>query len=647
MEQLLLHNQYGIDIGDNNIIVSVPKGSHCEVLSSKSGRITPAYVSFANGVREYGDIAKNNELQYISDIITDIKSLIGLKFNSDEKIELEERVKYDMVKLKNGYTGIKVESEDRIINVEEIIAYIFSILLPKGSHKTCDVVVAVPPNWSPARRQKLISTLQIADITVTKLVSTTAAAAVNYATMNKDKLPGPNDKSEITLFIDSGKSQTTVSLIRMKYGAVNVIGSKVNKFVNGSKLTDQLYQHMKEVALQKYKVDIEKSKRTSKRFMNTVNKLKENLTVNQVCPFEFSSMSGERDIKFNFTRDEFNEIIKDSVESITQTIENLLNEANVSKKDIKFVDLFGGNSLVPLFRKTVENCTGLQARSDSEECVALGCGYLTEMMENIILSDCADFEVTVEPSSSVVFPRNSHLPSSKEFNANENEFLFICGRENIGTLTIENPGNVILHLSESGTVIVDGQDVTYDDDGIIDDEEAEIIKTNIARSEESDKMITEVLNARNRLESSINKCERAIKDAPEYVAAQGLSIDAVSAKIRDARIFLEQNEFEGINIKPSQYDEISDYLDGVSSKSLDVKESHEDVKSKSSQFLNKANELLSQCKNDKGRNECEKFIDELKKQISLSKTSKVEFDENKWKRRLVGLENTIKLSSLM
>ena len=76
----------GIDLGTTNSVVSVLRNKKVEIITDKMGnKLIPSIVAFYNSIRLVGIDAKNiNKLQN-SQVIYDVKRIIGLSF-SDKNI---------------------------------------------------------------------------------------------------------------------------------------------------------------------------------------------------------------------------------------------------------------------------------------------------------------------------------------------------------------------------------------------------------------------------------------------------------------------------------------------------------------------------------------------------------------------------------
>lgn len=649
MEALLIHNQYGIDIGDDKIVISTPDGKNSKVITNKDGRSTPSYVSFNGGHREFGSIAKINQVQFIEDTVSDLKSLIGLRYRSSERSELENRVQYELLEGKNGNTAVHISSINKDITPEELITFVINNLADKGKFNDCDVVLSVPADWTPSRRKRLIDSLQAIDVNVKQLVSTTAAAAINYAHTNNSIV---TESPVEGLFIDSGKSSTTVSLISVSKKNVIVQKTLTNNVFCGRRLDDILIQEVLHRLKQKFHFEMNESKRTKLRLLKSVESLKKTLSSNKICEFEFTSPSLDGEYKLQFTRDDFEKLIEDSLFSLSTTIENVVSS---SRNGVKFVEVFSRSSRIPSFKSTVERVCHVSASTtmDSDECVSLGCGFLSDKFHNINLIERYPLSFSVEPSSVTLFPENSQIPATAELKFDPSEFSYtvLCGRDQVASITLNDGVNqkdqfdIKIGLSSNGTLDV-GYDerVTLEIEGSIEQEDLMDLKKKLTQMEISDEVNVKLEHSRNNLEAVINSCDRIIREFPEYIAAQNISTEYLAQKVKEARIFYEQNEFDE-SVTSDNYEKIASELGEISSKIISVKKSHEDYEDSIKQMLTKANNLLQQSKSEMSKKECQKVIAELTALINTDKSQPISFDEHKWNRRMRSLDNVVKMSN--
>ena len=667
MEFLKRASSYGIDLGNERAVVTVSRGQHCDFITTESGRTTPTIISFGEGKRMFGDIALHSQLQYIKETISNLKLLVGLNYNSDERQKLEERIQFDLCQMDDGSTGVTVEIDGtkRNFSPEQMIAYFLKCITKKGKNERINITFAVPANWNMEKRQRLSNAARIAGLDINGFVNTTTCAAVNYVISHKEKLPKTNEQPVLALFVDCGETMTTCTLARIKYGTVKVLATQTNNFVSGANFTDLFVNVLSHRVKEQFKVDIHKSKRTEYRFRNAVEKIKKQLSINSVALFELPSMSDDRDVKMNVERSEFSSAIQAYVDTLQHTFEALISMANVSIKDIQIIEAFGGTSRVPLIKQSIEKFFGKTPTQsmNADECIALGCGFLAQEGFPFILSDVNIFDIKAEWSQNGIkheaelFKSGCPVPSTRELKMHiggSKIVRILSNGENVGTLEVftdsieSSDVSILLSLDSSSILNVQTSTVRAEFTPLPSIEEEEIcslIKQEEVM-EERDNEEEKIDIAKNRFETAINASDSAISEAPDYIDYE--SIDAFKKLVLDSRLWYEMHEFDRLSSK--EYDERSEKLERVANKALKMKQTYEDIQQRVQPYADRIERLLQKLEQE-GSNDKRLLSDLKKEKEELHRYFEPnirgelpKFDEQITKRKVNALENSCSLS---
>ena len=166
----------GIDFGNENCLVAIPqRGSVDVVLNETSQRLTPTMVAYSENRRYSGVFASQQLMQNITSTISQIKQLVGLRWDSSEREEIQKHISYELAPLTNGFVGIKVNylNNPTVFNVEQILAYLFRglfIIAQKNKTYTDQCVIVVSPWWGEMQRRVIIDSAKIAGFHILNLL---------------------------------------------------------------------------------------------------------------------------------------------------------------------------------------------------------------------------------------------------------------------------------------------------------------------------------------------------------------------------------------------------------------------------------------------------------------------------------------------
>lgn len=101
----------GIDLGNQNSVIAVNTNGRINVCTNQfSQRVTPSLVLYGKERRYFSEMAKTNQgtEENISCTINNLKKLVALIYESQEREELQAQIQYKLHPLPNGYTGVEV-----------------------------------------------------------------------------------------------------------------------------------------------------------------------------------------------------------------------------------------------------------------------------------------------------------------------------------------------------------------------------------------------------------------------------------------------------------------------------------------------------------------------------------------------------------
>ncbi|MCI7240899.1 MAG: Hsp70 family protein, partial [Aerococcus suis] len=175
----------GIDLGTTNSAVSVLEGGEAKIIPNPEGnRTTPSVVSFKNGERQVGEVAKRS-------MVTNPNTIASIKRHM-------------------GEDGYKVDIEGKSYTPQEVSAMILQHLKSYAEDylgdKVTNAVITVPAYFNDAERQATKDAGKIAGLDVDRIVNEPTAAALAYGLDN-------TDAEENVLVFDLGGGTFDVSIL--------------------------------------------------------------------------------------------------------------------------------------------------------------------------------------------------------------------------------------------------------------------------------------------------------------------------------------------------------------------------------------------------------------------------------------------------
>ena len=590
----------GLDFGNKNCVVGIPKTHSIDVLLDQgSNRLIPTMVFYGDNRRFPGSFAQHEALQSLSQTITQLKRLVCLNYDSEERKIIEKLIYYDIVKLEDGFTGIKITNtetkEAKIYRPEQLIAFLFKSLLKAAQLvQPCisSLAVTVSPWWTEKQRRCIIDACKVGEIDLICLVNSTTAAAVGYVIDHRKRLPKTSEASVPVAFVDLGDSSLNVAVAMLNEESVVIKSFASDEHLGGSHFTSALLAYLVEQTKQKYNIDPTETSRMLYRFTEATEKLKKNLTVNTSVMFEVVGLKGDTDVKFLVKREEFEQQITNLIPRISKPIEEALAAANVKKEDLFAVEILGGGARVPAVKSELTKVFGREPETalNLDECFAVGCGYVAAILNPSMKVPIKVVDVTPHAISAHwvdadgtkicdLFKQFSEVPSTKRLpirvksSSQSTEVSLKINDDEICKVTFDTPKTeaekdvidvkIRVRLTQSSTIeVLDAAMVEKEGDK---DKETSIkfnveykyglsesqINTFIREEHKltaADEYEEKIDDTRNELESYIYKSKGGIeRDFPECFNEE--ETGKTKSLIQEIHGWFEEHEFERLPLK--------------------------------------------------------------------------------------------------
>ena len=419
----------GIDLGTTYSCVAVMENGKVNVISNDQGnRITPSYVAFTeNGERLIGDAAKNQLTSNPQNTVFDAKRLIGREW-SDKSIQSDAKYLPFQLSNRNNKPVISVMSgqDSKTLTPEEISSMILTKMKQTAEDyigkNISKAVVTVPAYFNDAQRAATKDAGVIAGLDIIRIINEPTAAAIAYGL---NKASGSDEKN--VLVFDLGGGTFDVSLLSITEGVFEVLSTNGDTHLGGEDFDQRVMEHFLKIIKKKTGKDIRNDKTATQKLRREVEKAKRSLSSAHQTRIEIESLIDGQDFSETLTRAKFEELNMDLFKNTLKPVKQVLEDSELTKKDITDIILVGGSTRIPKIRQLVKDFfNGKEPRSgvNPDEAVAEGAAVQACILSgdsacgkvDMVVIDTVPLSLGIETVGGVmskVIPRNTAIPTKK------------------------------------------------------------------------------------------------------------------------------------------------------------------------------------------------------------------------------------------
>jgi molecular chaperone DnaK len=563
----------GIDLGTTNSCVAVLEGGEPKVIPNPEGnRTTPSVVSFKNGERQVGEVAKRQAITNPNTIIS-IKRHMG----TSHKVEVEG----------TEYTPQELSAM--------ILQYMKSYAEDYLGEPVTKAVITVPAYFNDAERQATKDAGRIAGLEVERIINEPTAAALAYGL---DK----TDEDQTILVYDLGGGTFDVSILELGDGVFEVKSTAGDNRLGGDDFDQVVIDYLVAEFKKENGIDLSKDKMALQRLKDAAEKAKKDLsgvTSTQISlPFITAGEAGPLHLEVSMSRAKFDDLTAGLVERTMGPVRQALSDAGLSPNELDKVILVGGSTRIPAVQEAIKKATGKEPHKgvNPDEVVALGAsiqgGVITGDVKDVVLLDVTPLSLGIETMGAVftkLIDRNTTIPTSKsqvfstaadnqaavDIHVLQGERSMAADNKTLGRFQLSDipPAprgvpqiEVSFDIDKNGIVNVRAKDlgtnkeqsITIKSSTGLSDEEVERMVKDAEANAEADKLRKEEVDLRNEADQLVFTTEKTLKDLEDKVSEEDKK-NAEEAK-EALKAAIESNELEEIRTKKDALQEIVQQL---------------------------------------------------------------------------------------
>ena len=418
----------GIDLGTTNSAIAVVEAGMPGLLADAEGhRLLPSVVHFPKtGEAVVGRAAQRVLAVEPRRTVYSIKRFIGNRAAdlTDSDRDLGYRIEGNPLAVQLGERGVSPEE------ISGEILMKLKLQAEAALGQTVErAVITVPAYFNDAQRQATKRAGESAGFTVERIINEPTAAAL---ACGLEKLP---EQAQVAVF-DLGGGTFDFSILELREGVFQVLSTNGNTHLGGDDVDRQIVDWLRE------QIDGELDEKALARVREAAEWAKIELSTLETAEIKLPFLMGDFSFEETLTRAQLETLAKPVIEQSRAHCRRALADAGLEAKNLQQVILVGGQTRMPLVRRSVAEWFAcdeyaetrgdirlgesfheadgpmLNTSQNPDEAVALGAAIqgaiLSGDLTDILLLDVTPLSLGLETFgglTNVIIPRNTTIPT--------------------------------------------------------------------------------------------------------------------------------------------------------------------------------------------------------------------------------------------
>merc|ERR1712117_708028 len=369
-----------------------------------------------------GEAAKNQATINPSQTLFGVKRLIGRRFK-ESTVQKDIKLLPFKIVDKSGkpFISATVEGEEKVMAPEEVSSMVLTKMKETAENylgkEVKHAVITVPAYFNDQQRQSTKDAGVIAGLNVLRIINEPTAAAIAY---------GLDKKTEKNVLVfDLGGGTFDVSLLTIDNGVFEVVSTNGDTHLGGEDFDQRVMEHFIKLYKKKKGKDLRKDARAVQKLRREVEKAERALSAAHQVRVEVESLFEGEDFSETLTRAKFEELNMDLFKGTLKPVQKVLEDADLTKKEIDEIVLVGGSTRIPKVQQLVKEFFNGKEPSkgiNPDEAVAYGAAVQAGVLSgeqdtgDIVLLDVNPLTLGIETVGGVMtklIPRNTVIPTKK------------------------------------------------------------------------------------------------------------------------------------------------------------------------------------------------------------------------------------------